>query len=111
MVLNELLEIGAKECQSRKKSVLRCCVAAGCLSSGGQAVKAGLEQAVFGILFPGVFGGGVDDEVAEPALGGKSGEVETIFLLLAERGGVGDGFHEREAAWDGLVWVHGLFGG
>ncbi len=46
MQLNDLLEIAEKERKSRKSVVVNCCVAAGCLSSGGQAVKDGLEKAV-----------------------------------------------------------------
>jgi bidirectional [NiFe] hydrogenase diaphorase subunit len=46
MVLNDLLAIAEKERASRKPVVLRCCVAAGCISANAQAVKSGLEQAV-----------------------------------------------------------------
>jgi bidirectional [NiFe] hydrogenase diaphorase subunit len=46
MVLSELLEIAEQERQSRKPMVLRCCVAAGCISSGSQEVKNELDKAV-----------------------------------------------------------------
>jgi bidirectional [NiFe] hydrogenase diaphorase subunit len=46
MVLNELLEIAEKERVSRKPVIVRCCTAAGCLSSNGQAVKDALDEAV-----------------------------------------------------------------
>jgi bidirectional [NiFe] hydrogenase diaphorase subunit len=46
MDLSELLEISEQERQSQKALRIRCCVAAGCLSSNGLAVKAELEQAV-----------------------------------------------------------------
>ena len=46
MDLSELLEIAEQERQSQKALQIRCCVAAGCLSSNSLAVKAGLEQAV-----------------------------------------------------------------
>ena len=46
MDLNELLQIKEKELAGRKKFTLRCCMAAGCMSSNGQAVKEGLEKAV-----------------------------------------------------------------
>ena len=46
MVLNELLEIQERERKSQKPKVLRCCIAAGCLSSNGQGVKEKLESAV-----------------------------------------------------------------
>jgi bidirectional [NiFe] hydrogenase diaphorase subunit len=46
MDLAELQEIAEKERQSRKPVRLRCCVAAGCLSSGSQAVRERLEAVV-----------------------------------------------------------------
>ncbi|PSB19856.1 NADH-quinone oxidoreductase subunit L [Phormidesmis priestleyi ULC007] len=46
MDLSELLEIAEQERQSQKALQIRCCVAAGCLSSNALAVKTGLEQAV-----------------------------------------------------------------
>ncbi len=46
MDLPELLEIAEKERQAQKALQIRCCVAAGCLSSDAQAVKEGLEKAV-----------------------------------------------------------------
>ena len=46
MILNDLLEIKEKELAARKKIVLRCCMAAGCMSSNSEGVKKNLEQAV-----------------------------------------------------------------
>jgi bidirectional [NiFe] hydrogenase diaphorase subunit len=48
MDLEELLEIGKQERdrQKQKKIRIRCCTAAGCLSSGAEAVKNNLETAV-----------------------------------------------------------------
>lgn len=46
MVLGELQEIAEKERAARKKYCLRCCTAAGCLSSKGMEVKVALEEAV-----------------------------------------------------------------
>ncbi|HTI99224.1 MAG TPA: NuoF family protein [Dongiaceae bacterium] len=46
MVLNDLLQIKEKELAARKKIVLRCCMAAGCMSSGAKDVKQQLEKAV-----------------------------------------------------------------
>jgi bidirectional [NiFe] hydrogenase diaphorase subunit len=46
MDLNELHEIKQKELASRKKYVLRCCMAAGCVSSASEAVKEQLDHAV-----------------------------------------------------------------
>jgi bidirectional [NiFe] hydrogenase diaphorase subunit len=46
MDLSELLEIAEQERQSQKALQIRCCVAAGCLSSNSLAVKTGLEKAV-----------------------------------------------------------------
>ena len=46
MIIDELIEIAEKERASRKKHVIRCCVAAGCISSNSKAVKESLERAV-----------------------------------------------------------------
>ena len=46
MIQSDLLQIKAKELAGRKKITLRCCTAAGCLSSGAQGVKEQLEKAV-----------------------------------------------------------------
>jgi len=46
MVIDELNAIAEKERSARKKTVIRCCLAAGCMSSNSEAVKKGLEQAV-----------------------------------------------------------------
>jgi bidirectional [NiFe] hydrogenase diaphorase subunit len=46
MVIDDLNEIAEQERASRKKFTLRCCMAAGCMSSNAEAVKKGLEQAV-----------------------------------------------------------------
>ena len=46
MELTDLLEIADKERQSRPPVTVRCCVAAGCVSSGSQAVLERLHGAV-----------------------------------------------------------------
>ncbi len=46
MILNDLLQIKEKELASRKKIVLRCCMAAGCMSSDSKSVKEQLVKAV-----------------------------------------------------------------
>ncbi len=46
MILNDLVEIKEKELAARKKVVLRCCMAAGCMSSDSKGVKEQLEKAV-----------------------------------------------------------------
>jgi bidirectional [NiFe] hydrogenase diaphorase subunit len=46
MVIDDLNEIAEKERTSRKKFTIRCCMAAGCVSSNSDAVKKSLEQAV-----------------------------------------------------------------
>jgi bidirectional [NiFe] hydrogenase diaphorase subunit len=46
MVIDDLTEIAAKERASRKKHVVRCCMAAGCMSSNSKDVKDSLERAV-----------------------------------------------------------------
>jgi len=46
MIIDDLNEIAEKERDSHKKTVIRCCMAAGCMSSNSEGVKAGLEKAV-----------------------------------------------------------------
>ena len=46
MLLNDLIQIKDKELAARKKIVLRCCMAAGCMSSDSKGVKEQLEKAV-----------------------------------------------------------------
>jgi bidirectional [NiFe] hydrogenase diaphorase subunit len=46
MILNDLTSIQEKEIAGRKKIVLRCCMAAGCMSSDSKGVKLQLEKAV-----------------------------------------------------------------
>jgi bidirectional [NiFe] hydrogenase diaphorase subunit len=46
MIIDDLIEIAEKERASRKKYLIRCCMAAGCMSSNSKAVKDGLEKAV-----------------------------------------------------------------
>jgi bidirectional [NiFe] hydrogenase diaphorase subunit len=46
MVIDDLNVIAEKELAARKKTVIRCCMAAGCMSSNSEAVKKNLEQAV-----------------------------------------------------------------
>jgi bidirectional [NiFe] hydrogenase diaphorase subunit len=46
MTFFDLLEIRHREASGRKKIVLRCCMAAGCMSSNSKGVKQALESAV-----------------------------------------------------------------
>jgi bidirectional [NiFe] hydrogenase diaphorase subunit len=46
MTLHDLLQIKSKELATRKKLTLRCCMAAGCMSSDSKGVKERLDQAV-----------------------------------------------------------------
>ena len=46
MIFNDLIQIKEKEITGRKKIVLRCCMAAGCMSSDSKGVKQQLEKAV-----------------------------------------------------------------
>ena len=46
MVIDDLIEIAEKEKASRKKFLVRCCMAAGCMSSSAKGVKDALEKAV-----------------------------------------------------------------
>jgi bidirectional [NiFe] hydrogenase diaphorase subunit len=46
MVIDDLIEIAEKERATRKKYVVRCCMAAGCMSSDSKGVKEALDKAV-----------------------------------------------------------------
>jgi bidirectional [NiFe] hydrogenase diaphorase subunit len=46
MILNDLISVKEKELAAQKKIVLRCCMAAGCMSSDSKGVKEQLEKAV-----------------------------------------------------------------
>ena len=46
MDIDDLNEIAGKEKAAAKKHTLRCCLAAGCMSSNAKEVKEGLETAV-----------------------------------------------------------------
>jgi bidirectional [NiFe] hydrogenase diaphorase subunit len=46
MVIDDLIEIAEKERAARKKYLVRCCMAAGCMSSDSKGVKEALEKAV-----------------------------------------------------------------
>jgi bidirectional [NiFe] hydrogenase diaphorase subunit len=46
MVIDDLVGIAEKERASRKKHVIRCCMAAGCMSSDSKGVKEALDKAV-----------------------------------------------------------------
>lgn len=46
MVIDDLIEIAEKELAARKPITLRCCMAAGCMSSNSKGVKEALEKAV-----------------------------------------------------------------
>ena len=46
MVIDDLIGIAEKERAARKKYVIRCCMAAGCMSSNSKGVKEGLDKAV-----------------------------------------------------------------
>ena len=46
MVIDDLVEIAEKERAARKKYVIRCCLAAGCMSSDSKGVKEALDKAV-----------------------------------------------------------------
>ncbi len=46
MILNDLISIKEKELAGRKKIILRCCMAAGCMSSDSKGVKEQLDKAV-----------------------------------------------------------------
>ena len=49
-----------------------------------------LHDAILGVLLLGIFRCRLDDELAEPALDDKSGEIEIVPLLFAESDGILD---------------------
>jgi bidirectional [NiFe] hydrogenase diaphorase subunit len=61
MVIDDLIEIAEKERAARKKHVVRCCMAAGCMSSNSKGVKEALEKAVRE--------GGLEDQVEVRGVG------------------------------------------
>ena len=61
MLLEDLITIKEKELSARKQFTLRVCLAAGCISSNAEAVKAALETAVKD--------GGLEDEVEVRGVG------------------------------------------
>jgi bidirectional [NiFe] hydrogenase diaphorase subunit len=46
MVIDDLIELAERERAAQKKYVVRCCMAAGCMSSNSKGVKESLEKAV-----------------------------------------------------------------
>jgi bidirectional [NiFe] hydrogenase diaphorase subunit len=46
MIIDDLIEIAEKERAARKPRTLRCCMAAGCMSSGSKEVKDALDKSV-----------------------------------------------------------------
>ena len=46
MILNDLISVKEKELAAQKKIVLRCCMAAGCMSSDAKSVREQLVKAV-----------------------------------------------------------------
>ena len=46
MDIEDLIEISEKERAARKQYTIRCCLAAGCMSSNSKGVKEALEKAV-----------------------------------------------------------------
>src|SRR5579863_7365937 len=46
MVHDDLIEIAERERAGRKRYTIRCCLAAGCMSSNSKGVKEALEKAV-----------------------------------------------------------------
>ncbi|MGC8887823.1 MAG: NADH-quinone oxidoreductase subunit NuoF [Verrucomicrobiia bacterium] len=83
MILQELIEIAEKERKSQKRFLLRCCLAAGCMSSAGKEVKKALDSAVKEL--------GMDSEVEVRGVGclGLCGEGPLVcvepFKILYER--------------------------
>jgi bidirectional [NiFe] hydrogenase diaphorase subunit len=99
MVIDDLNEIAEKERAARKKTVIRCCLAAGCMSSSSEAVKKNLEQAVKDA--------GLTDEVEVRGVGCMKLCCEGPLVSIDTQ----DALYEKVTPEDALALVNTLKGG
>jgi bidirectional [NiFe] hydrogenase diaphorase subunit len=99
MVIDDLNEIAEKERAARKKTVIRCCMAAGCMSSSSEAVKKNLEQAVKDA--------GLTDEVEIRGVGCMKLCCEGPLVSIDTQGTL----YEKVAPEDALALINTLKGG
>ena len=99
MVIDDLNAIAEKERATRKKTVIRCCMAAGCMSSNSEGVKKNLEQAVKDA--------GLDDEVEVRGVGCMKLCCEGPLVSVDTQ----DALYEKVTPEDALELVKTLKGG
>ena len=99
MVIDDLNEIAEKERAGRKKTVIRCCLAAGCMSSSSEAVKKNLEQAVKDA--------GLTDEVEVRGVGCMKLCCEGPLVSIDTQ----DALYEKVTPEDALALINTLKGG
>ena len=99
MVIDDLNEIAEKERAARKKTVVRCCMAAGCMSSNSEAVKKNLEQAVKDA--------GLTDEVEVRGVGCMKLCCEGPLVSIDTQ----NALYEKVAPEDALALIQTLKGG
>src|SRR3974390_261963 len=99
MVIDDLNAIAEKERTTRKKTVIRCCMAAGCMSSNSEAVKKSLEQAVKDA--------GLADEVAVRGVGCMKLCCEGPLVSVDTQ----EALYEKVTPEDALELVKSLKGG
>jgi len=99
MVIDDLKEIAEKEQAARKKTVIRCCMAAGCMSSNSEAVKKNLEAAVKSA--------GLENEVEVRGVGCMKLCCEGPLVSIDTQ----DALYEKVAPEDALELIQTLKGG
>jgi len=99
MIIDDLNEIAEKERAGRKKTVIRCCLAAGCMSSSSEAVKKNLDQAVKDA--------GLADEVEVRGVGCMKLCCEGPLVSIDTQGAL----YEKVAPEDALALIQTLKGG
>jgi len=99
MVIDDLNEIAEKQRATRKKTVIRCCLAAGCMSSSSEAVKKNLDQAVKAA--------GLGDEVEVRGVGCMKLCCEGPLVSIDTQ----DALYEKVSPEDALELINTLKGG
>ncbi len=99
MVIDDLNAIAEKERAGRKKTVIRCCLAAGCMSSNSEAVKKNLDAAVKD--------SGLENEVEVRGVGCMKLCCEGPLVSIDSQGAL----YEKVAPEDALALIQTLKGG
>jgi bidirectional [NiFe] hydrogenase diaphorase subunit len=99
MVIDDLKEIAEKELAARKKTVIRCCLAAGCMSSNSENVKKQLDAAVKDA--------GLSDQVEVRGVGCMKLCCEGPLVSIDTQ----DALYEKVAPEDAISLINTLKGG